>query len=146
MLDNESPDVLHVLLVEDNDDDVEIVRRVLSQVGLPVHLHVARDGLEALDFLYRRGSYADAPQPALILLDLRLPIVHGLDVLQQVKADPDLSRIGVYVLTGSRSEEDLKRSMDLGADGFLPKAFAVEDVKYILIGTGAGRSPGRQVA
>jgi CheY-like chemotaxis protein len=84
----EPPDTRHILVVEDNDDDVKVVKPVLSETGLPVHLHVAKDGRDALDFGFRRAEHGDAPQPDLALLDLRVPAIDGLDVLRRVKADP----------------------------------------------------------
>jgi CheY-like chemotaxis protein len=87
MAGEEPPDTRHILVVEDNDDEVKVVRQVLSETGLPVHLHVAKDGRDALDLVFRRGEDRDAPAADLVLLDLRLPAVGGLDVLRQVKAD-----------------------------------------------------------
>ncbi len=132
MLDNESPDELQVLIIEDNDDDVVHVKRVLSRSTVSCRFHVARDGQEALDFLFNRRKLGDAPWPDLVLLDLRLPILEGHEILSRIRGDPDLSSVPVYILTGSKRGQDLDRSLELGADGFLPKPFAIEDVKYVL--------------
>jgi CheY-like chemotaxis protein len=132
MLDNESPDELQVLIIEDNDDDVVLVKRVLSQSTVLCRLHVARDGQEALDFLFNRCKLGDAPWPDLVLLDLRLPMLEGHEILSRIRGDPELSSVPVYILTGSKREQDLDRSLELGADGFFPKPFALEDVKCVL--------------
>ncbi|WP_425342586.1 response regulator [Nocardia brasiliensis] len=84
-------------------------------------LHVAHDGQEALDFLYRQGEHADAPLPDLILLDLNLPKYDGRQVLERIKADPDLAHIPVVVLTTSAAEEDILRSYKLHANAYVTK-------------------------
>jgi two-component system response regulator len=124
---------LDILLVEDSDDDAAMVRRVFSKVGIPCGLHTARDGQEALDYLFRRGEDRDAPAPDLVLLDLRLPTVGGLDVLRRMRTDQGLSAIPVVVLTGSKDDEDLRECMALGAEGYLVKPFKVGNVRDILI-------------
>jgi two-component system response regulator len=96
-------------------------------------LHIARDGPEALDYLFRRGEDRDAPAPDLVLLDLRLPTVDGLNVLRRMRTDQGLSAIPVVVLTGSEDEEDLRECMALGAEGYLVKPFKVGNVRDILI-------------
>jgi CheY-like chemotaxis protein len=123
---------LDILLVEDSDD-VAMVRRVFSKVAIPCGLHVARDGREALDYLFRRGQDRDAPAPDLVLLDLRLPAVGGLDVLRRMRTDQGLSAIPIVVLTGSNDEKDLRECMALGAEGYLVKPFKVGNVRDILI-------------
>ena len=133
MAHEQAPAALDILLVEDSDDDVAMVRRVFSKVGIPCGLHTARDGQEALDYLFRRGKDRDAPAPDLVLLDLRLPTVGGLDVLRRMRTDQGLSAIPVVVLTGSEDEEDLRECMALGAEGYLVKPFKVGNVRDILI-------------
>jgi CheY-like chemotaxis protein len=115
---------LEILLVEDNPNDVMIARRALTR-GLVQHrLSVVRDGQEALDFLFRRGNFADverAPRPDLILLDLNLPRVDGFEVLRAIKSDAQLRRIPVIMLTTSEREEDVTNSYVLGANTFISK-------------------------
>lgn len=130
MPDKQPGAALHVLLVEDSDGDVTMVRRAFSKAAAPCGLHIARDGQEALDYLFRRGEYGDARRPGLVLLDLRLPIIGGVDVLRQVKADPGLSTIPVVVLTALRDEAHLRECMILGTDGYLVKPLDIEDVRY----------------
>ncbi len=108
-----------ILLVEDDPNDVEITVRALKKGQVKNQLIVARDGQEALDIL--TGPGADARRPGLILLDLNLPKVNGLEVLSRVKADPQLRRIPVIMLTASTRDEDVVRSYDLGANTFISK-------------------------
>lgn len=113
----------HILLVEDNPDDVELTLHALEKNNLINPVHVLRDGEEAVNYLFYKGKYADTnhPAPSLILLDLKLPKVDGLDVLQMIKADAKLRRIPVVVLTSSREEVDVVRSYDLGVNSYIRK-------------------------
>ncbi|GAA2922157.1 response regulator [Streptomyces enissocaesilis] len=115
------PEPVEVLLVEDDAGDELMTREAFEDNKIGNTLHVVRDGLEALDFLYRRGEYADAPRPDLILLDLNLPKYDGRQVLEQIKSDPDLSHIPVVVLTTSSAEEDILRSYKLHANAYVTK-------------------------
>jgi len=111
-----------ILLVEDNDDDIELTVRALRRNRLVNRIDVVRDGAEALDYLFRRGRYAGREEdPQLVLLDLKLPKVGGLEVLEQVRADPRTRRLPVVVLTSSNVESDLARSYDLGANSYIRK-------------------------
>lgn len=113
-----------ILLVEDRLQDIEIARRALNKGKVKNELYVARDGQEALDFLYRQGKFSDpaaAPRPGIILLDLNLPKVRGLEILKQIKSDPSLKSIPVIVLTVSSRQEDILRSYDLGANTYIQK-------------------------
>jgi CheY-like chemotaxis protein len=113
-----------ILLVEDNDDDVFIFKRAYKQAQLPHALHVATDGQEALDYLEGRGNYADRekfPLPFLVLLDLKLPLKHGLEVLQTIRKQTALDGVCVVVLTSSAEARDILRAHELGAHAFLVK-------------------------
>lgn len=112
---------IEVLLVEDDPGDELMTREAFEDNKIANTLHVVRDGEEALDFLYRRGGYADAPQPDLILLDLNLPKYDGRQVLEQIKSDADLAHIPVVVLTTSSAEEDILRSYKLHANAYVTK-------------------------
>jgi CheY-like chemotaxis protein len=114
-----------ILLVEDNPHDVEITVRALKKGQIKNELLVAKDGQEALDMLLGDGS--DRLLPGLILLDLNLPKVNGLDVLKRLKADPELKRVPVIVLTASTQEEDIVRSYDLGVNTFISKPVEFEE-------------------
>jgi CheY-like chemotaxis protein len=116
-------DLRPILLVEDNPRDLELTLAALAKCQLANDIVVARDGAEALDFLYSRGEFADrAPgDPAVVLLDLKLPKIDGLEVLEQVKGDPHQRQIPVVMLTSSREERDLLRSYELGVNAFVVK-------------------------
>jgi CheY-like chemotaxis protein len=113
--------VVDVLLVEDDPGDVVLIKEAFEFNKVRNALHTVADGVEALDFLYRRGAHADAPRPDLVLLDLNLPRKDGREVLGEVKADPDLRTIPVVVLTTSEAEEDIFRSYDLHANAYVTK-------------------------
>jgi CheY-like chemotaxis protein len=112
-----------ILLVEDDPKDVELTLTALEDYNLANEVVVARDGAEALDYLYRRGAFADRPpdNPAVLLLDLKLPKVDGLEVLQQIKSEPSLKLIPVVVLTSSREEKDMVASYKLGVNAYVVK-------------------------
>ena len=97
---------IEILLVEDNPGDVELTREALEMAKVANRLHVVDDGADAVDFLFRRGRYADAPRPDIILLDLNLPKKDGRQVLSEIKAEPSLAQIPVVVLTTSQAEEE----------------------------------------
>lgn len=123
---------LKVLLVEDNPDDVLITERALEKGATSCELFVARDGVEALDFLRKQGKFKDSPRPDLILLDLRLPKIDGHEVLAEIKKDPQLRRIPVIVLTVSDAEEDMVRAYDSGASGYIKKPASTVDFMKVL--------------
>jgi CheY-like chemotaxis protein len=112
-----------ILLAEDNENDVELTLGALAECRLSNEVVVVRDGAEALDYLHRRGGFSGrAPDlPAVVLLDLKMPRIDGLEVLFQIKADPQLRQIPVVMLTSSREEKDLYRSYDLGVNAFVVK-------------------------
>jgi CheY-like chemotaxis protein len=113
-----------ILLVEDNVQDIEITQRAFAKGRVRNELTVVRDGEEAIEYLYHRGKYQDpatSPRPGMILLDLNLPKVGGLEVLQQIKKDDQLKQIPVIVLTVSQREEDVVRSYDLGVNTYIQK-------------------------
>jgi CheY-like chemotaxis protein len=120
MLDDQS-EAIEVLLVEDDPGDVLMTREAFEEHKLRNNLHVVSDGVEALSFLRREGEYADVPSPDLVLLDLNLPRKDGREVLAEIKADPQLRRTPVVVLTTSEAEEDVLRSYDLHANAYVTK-------------------------
>lgn len=115
------PSPVEILLVEDSAADVRLTIEALRDAKVRNNLHVASDGEEALAFLRREGPYSDAVRPDLILLDLNLPKKDGREVLEEVKADPQLRRIPVVVLTTSEAEQDILRSYDLHANCYVTK-------------------------
>ena len=112
---------IEVLLVEDDPGDVLMTREAFDEHKVRNLLNVVSDGEEALAYLRREGKFADAPRPDLILLDLNLPRIDGRQVLSQIKADEDLRRIPVVVLTTSQAEEDILRSYSLHANAYVTK-------------------------
>jgi len=112
---------LEILLVEDNPGDVRLTEEALKEGKVLNNLSVVGDGVEALDFLNRKGKYADAPRPDLILLDLNLPKRNGREVLAKIKQDPNLRRIPVVVLTISKDKKDILKSYDLHANCYITK-------------------------
>lgn len=115
---------LHILLVEDNEDHAELAIRGLRDQQVANTIHHVADGEKALDYLFNRGSYADPvmnPRPNLVLLDLRLPRVDGLEVLKTIKTTPNLLRIPVVILTSSEAENDIIQSYDYHANSYIVK-------------------------
>ncbi|MGB5961095.1 MAG: response regulator [Coleofasciculaceae cyanobacterium] len=112
-----------ILLVEDSQNDVELILTALEENHLANEVVVVRDGEEALDYLYRRGVFRLRMEghPAVVLLDLKLPKVDGLEVLAQLKSDSELRRVPVAILTSSREEQDLIKSYDLGTNAYVVK-------------------------
>ena len=116
--------VIEILLVEDNPQDVELTLRALKRHNLANKVHVVKDGAEALDFLFCTGSYAERDMnhtPKVILLDLKLPKVDGLEVLRTIKSDERTKLIPVVVLTSSREEQDMVDSYKLGVYSYIVK-------------------------
>ena len=118
-----------ILLVEDDPHDVELTLSALTENHLTNEIVVARDGAEALNYLYRRGVYQsrEARNPAVILLDLKLPKVDGLEVMKRIKAAPDLKTVPVVMLTSSREEQDLVESYSSGSNAYVVKPVGFQD-------------------
>jgi CheY-like chemotaxis protein len=116
-------DLRPILLVEDSPRDLELTLAALAKCQLANEIVIARDGAEALEYLYRQGAHAGRAQgdPAVVLLDLKLPKVDGLEVLEQVKKDKDLRHVPVVMLTSSREEQDVVKSYELGVNAFVVK-------------------------
>ena len=120
----EIEDPVEILLVEDNPDDEELTLLALSRYNIGNRIHVVRDGEEALEFIFARGRYSGRNgqhHPRLILLDIKLPLVDGLEVLRQVKSDPDKKRIPVVLLTSSREESDIASAYENGTNSYIVK-------------------------
>lgn len=119
-----NPDTVELLLIEDNPNDAELTLRALKKRNLTNSLFVAEDGAEALDFVYARGKYSqrDATHlPKVILLDLKLPKVSGLEVLKTIKNNPQTRTIPVIIVTSSAEDPDIKAAYDLGANSYVVK-------------------------
>jgi chemotaxis family two-component system response regulator Rcp1 len=122
---------IEILLVEDNVGDVRLTQEALKDAKVANTMHVVEDGVAALDFLYRRGAYAEVPRPDLILLDLNLPKKNGREVLEQVKQDEHLRSIPVVILTTSQAEEDIANAYSLHANCYITKP--VEFAQFIRV-------------
>ena len=117
-------DIVEILLVEDNPQDLELTQRALAKAHLTNHIHVARDGAEALEFVFCEGAYAGRKlenTPKVILLDLKLPKVDGLEVLKRLKDNERTKGIPVVMLTSSREQSDLVESYRLGVNSYIVK-------------------------
>ncbi len=112
---------VEILLVEDNPGDIDLTSEALEDSKIKNNLHIAIDGQEALDFLYKKGKFKDSPTPDIILLDLNLPKVDGREVLENIKAHKNLRRIPVVILTSSKAEEDIIKTYDLHANCYIQK-------------------------
>lgn len=115
---------LHILLVEDNEAHAELIIRSMHDLQVAGRIHHVIDGEQALDYVFGRGAYADStqyPRPDLILLDLRLPRIDGLEVLETIKTTPGLLRIPIVILTSSDAENDIARSYDFHANSYVVK-------------------------
>jgi two-component system response regulator len=115
---------VEILLIEDNPNDVELTLHALKKHRIANHIEVVRDGAEALDFIFCAGAYAHRSvenSPKLILLDLKLPKVDGLEVLRRIKSDPRTRKIPVVMLTSSREERDIVESYQLGVNSYITK-------------------------
>ena len=117
-------EVIDILMVEDNPQDVELTLRALKKNHIANPIHIAEDGAEALDYIFCRGAYLDreaTEMPKVILLDLKLPKISGLEVLKLIKSDPRTRLIPVVVVTSSREDPDIQAAYDLGANSYVVK-------------------------
>lgn len=121
MSEDATADPVDILLVEDNPGDVRLTKEAFEEGQIANTLHVVEDGVEALDFLFQRNDYADAPRPDLVLLDLNLPRKNGDEVLEELHEDPDRRSIPVVMLTSSDAEADVVGSYERCASGYLTK-------------------------
>jgi CheY-like chemotaxis protein len=117
---------VEILLVEDNAADVRLTQEVFRDASMVKAIHVARDGVEAMEYLHHQDTFADAERPDLVILDLNMPRKDGREVLAEMRADPDLRGIPVAILSTSESEEDVTKSYELGANCFLTKPVSLE--------------------
>ena len=123
---------IEVLLVEDNVGDVRLLQEAFRDANRAIHLHVASDGVEAMNFLQRYGSHSAAPRPHLILLDLNLPKMDGREVLAHIKEDQDLKTIPTVILTTSEAEADIVTSYQLQANCYLSKPVQLDEFEAIV--------------
>ncbi|MBU7585170.1 MAG: response regulator [Nostoc sp. TH1S01] len=113
-----------ILMADDDEDDSMLIREAITASQLPINLYAVSNGEELMDYLYHRGQYTDsslAPRPSLILLDLNMPKKNGLEVLKEIKTDPELRPIPIIVLTTSKAEENIYHTYSLGANSYIVK-------------------------
>jgi CheY-like chemotaxis protein len=125
-----------ILLADDDAEDREMTRKALEKHRLANHFYTVGDGEELLDFLHHRGKYAppaESPTPGLILLDLNMPKKDGREALAEIKADPDLRRIPIVVMTTSNAEQDIARSYDLGSNSFISKPVSLSKLADMMM-------------
>lgn len=130
---------IEILLVEDNNDDIELTLHALRKENLANSIHVARDGEEALDFLFRNGVHSNRSfehPPKLVLLDLKLPKVDGMEVLKRLKADARTRTIPVVILTSSKEERDLLQGYGLGANSYIQKPVDFDQFRHTVKNAG----------
>ena len=121
---------IRVLIAEDNEDHLFLTVRALNDMeGVHLEVDAVRDGEEALDYIHRRGRFADRPRPHLILLDIKMPRVGGLEVLAQLKEDPELRKIPVIVLSSSERREDIDLAYTLGGNSYVTKPVGLEGMR-----------------
>jgi len=123
---------VQILIVEDNPADARLVREVMRDSKILNEIHWVPDGVEALAFLHRQGKYAGAPRPSLMFLDLNMPRKDGREVLREVKADPELRRIPVVVMTSSQTEEDIARAYDQHANCYVRKPIDFDQFHQVI--------------
>jgi two-component system, chemotaxis family, response regulator Rcp1 len=123
---------VEVLLVEDNPGDVRLTQEALKEGRVMVNLTVAADGVEAMEILNRKGPYKEKPRPDLILLDLNLPKKNGREVLLEIKADAELRRIPVIVMTTSKAEQDIHRAYNLNANCYITKPVDLDEFLHVV--------------
>lgn len=124
--------IVQILMVEDNPGDVRLTREALDGAKVRNQISVAQDGVEALSFLRKEGKYANTPHVDLILLDLNLPKKDGREVLAEIKADENLRRIPVVILTSSQAEQDIVNAYDLHANAYISKPVDLEQFLQVV--------------
>ena len=130
----ETPQSITILMADDDADDRMLAADAMKESRLGNTFRCVEDGQELMDYLTRRGKYShgNAPRPGLILLDLNMPRMDGRQALEQIKSDPELRRIPVVILTTSKTEEDVLRSYDLGANSFISKPVTFESLAQVI--------------
>ncbi len=123
----------NILLVEDNEGDILLTLEAFEECKVKMNISIAKNGKEALDFLFKRGEFVSAKKPDLILLDINIPIFNGHEVLQQIKGDPELKKIPVIMLTTSSNEKDIDKAYENHCNSYVKKPLEIKDfLKAIL--------------
>jgi CheY-like chemotaxis protein len=122
----------NVLLVEDDPGDIFLIKKAFAKKDFKANLHLTRNGVEATDFLFKRGEFADAPRPDIVILDLNLPKKDGRELLAEIKQNPELGMIPVIIFTTSKSDEDILKSYSLHANSYVIKVANWKDFSRIV--------------
>jgi CheY-like chemotaxis protein len=126
-------ELAHILLVEDNEGDIILTHEAFKEGKVKTKISVVKNGRDALDYLFQRGAYSNSEKPDLILLDINIPIINGLDVLKVIKSDKTLKKIPVIILTTSSNEKDLSEAYHNHTNSYIVKPIELEDfLKAIL--------------
>jgi len=126
-MDNQQMKLAHILLVEDNEGDILLTQEAFEECKVKTDISVARNGKEALDFLFKRVSFANAKKPDLILMDINIPIFNGHEVLRQIKADANLKKIPVIMLTTSSNQKDLNEAYENHCNSYIKKPLKMSE-------------------
>jgi len=126
-MDNQPMKLAHILLVDDNEGDILLTKEAFEESKVKTTISVAKNGKEALDFLFKRGAFTDAKKPDLILLDINMPIMNGHEVLKHVKADVNFKKIPVIMLTTSSSEKDISTAYENHCNSYIKKPLEVSE-------------------
>jgi CheY-like chemotaxis protein len=126
-MNSQKTNLLHILLVEDSEGDILLTSEALEEYKVKTEISVAKNGQEALDFLFKRGAFMNEKTPDLILLDINIPIFNGHDVLQQIKTDSNLKKIPVIMLTTSSNPKDIAKANENNCNGYIKKPLEIED-------------------
>lgn len=124
---NQKAKMSHILLVEDNEGDILLTKEAFAECNVKTEISVAKNGQEALDFLYKKGTFTDAIKPDLILLDINIPIFNGHEVLKRIKADPELKKIPVIILTTSSSQKDISEAYGNYCNSYIEKPLDISE-------------------
>lgn len=132
-MNNKKIKAVHILLVEDNEGDILLTKEGFEECNIKTKISVAKNGKEALDFLFKRDAYVEVEKPDLILLDINIPMFNGHEVLKEIKADPELKKIPVIMLTTSSSEKDLSDAYGNHCNSYVKKPLEISEfLKAIL--------------
>lgn len=126
-MDNQKMKLAHILLVEDNEGDIILTKEAFEECKVKTKISIAKNGKEALDFVFKRGEYTNVKRPDLILLDINIPIFNGHEVLRQIKADPELKKIPVIMLTTSSNQKDLDEAYGNHCNSYVKKPLEISE-------------------
>ncbi len=130
---NQKTNLIHILLVEDNEGDIILTLEAFEECKIKTEISVAKNGQEALDFMFKRGAFTDVKRPDLILLDINLPIFNGHEVLQQIKTDLNLKKIPVIMLTTSSNQKDISEAYEHHCNSYIKKPLDISEFLSLVL-------------